>query len=325
LPEEYAAANYTANENIYATYLMANHTFSDKFSAVAGLRYEATNIDYTGNVYDIDNETVKPDSRTNNYGNFMPGLHLRFAPDKNTILRGAWTNTIARPNYYDLVPYALFSPQDQELSRGNPDLKATTAMNFDLMAERYFKSVGLVSFGAFYKNLDNFIYTQTIQNYSDPVLGDDLEFTTPKNGGSANVYGFEVAFQKQIWKGLGIYTNYTFTQSSTEGIEGREDDDLSLPGTAEHMFNASLSYETKKLVVRVSLNYASGYIDELGGNNFEDRYYDRQTFLDVNASYAFTPNFRFFAEGNNLTNQPLRFYQGYSRAYHANGILQCAF
>jgi TonB-dependent receptor len=310
LPEEYAAANYTANENIYATYLMTNHTFNAKFSAVAGLRYEATNISYTGNVFDIDNETIKSDSRTNNYSNFMPGLHLRFAPEKNTVIRGAWTNTLARPDYYDLVPFALFSPQDQELARGNPDLKATTAMNLDLMAERYFKNVGLVSAGLFYKNLDNFIYTQTLQNYNDPVFGDDLEFTTPRNGGSAEVYGFEVSFQKQIWKGLGVFTNYTYTQSSTEGIEGRENDDLSLPGTAEHMFNASLSYETKKLVLRVSLNYASGYIDELGGKNFEDRFYDRQTFLDVNASYAFTPNLRFFAEGNNLTNQPLRFYQG---------------
>lgn len=310
LPEEYAASNYNARENIYAAYIMANHSFSDKFSAVGGLRYEATNIDYTGNVYDIDNETVKSDSRSNSYGNFMPGLHLRYTPGKYTVLRAAWTNTIARPNYFDLVPYAEFSPQDQELSRGNPNLKASTAMNFDVMAEHYYKNVGLISGGFFYKNIDNFIYTQTLQNYSDPQFGTDLQYTRPLNGGTASVYGFEVSLQRQLFKGFGIYTNYTFTQSSTKGIEGRENDDLSLPGTAEHMFNASLSYETEKLVVRVSLNYASGYIDELGGESFEDRFYDRQTFLDVNASYAFNKKLRIFAEGNNLTNQPLRFYQG---------------
>ncbi len=310
VPEEYAAANYSAKENIYAGYVMSSHSFSDKFSAVGGLRFEATNIDYTGNVYDVDNETVKSDTRNNSYSNFMPGVHLRYTPGKYTVLRAAWTNTLARPNYYDLVPYALFSPQDQELSRGNPDLNASTAMNFDLMAEQYYKNVGLLSGGFFYKKIDNFIYTQTIQNFSDPEFGNDLQYSRPLNGGTASVYGFEVALQRQLYKGLGIYTNYTFTQSSTTGIEGRENDDLSLPGTAEHMFNASLSYETKKLVVRVSLNYASGYIDELGGNSFEDRFYDRQTFLDVNASYAFNPKFRIFAEGNNLTNQPLRFYQG---------------
>ncbi len=310
VPDEYVPGNYNAKENIYAAYVMADHQFTDKLSVVAGLRYEHTNLDYTGNIFDLDEEITRPDSRTNNYGNFLPGIHLKYNVDPNTILRAAWTNTIARPNYFDLVPYAEFSPQDQELARGNPDLLATTAMNFDVMGERYFKSIGLVSLGGFYKNLDNFIYVQTIQNFSDPQFGTDLEFTTPRNGGAATVLGFEAAFQRQIWKGLGIYTNYTFTNSTTEGIEGREDDDLSLPGTAEHMFNASLSYETKKLVVRVSLNYASGYIDELGGDSFEDRFYDEQTFLDVNASYAITPNLRVFAEGNNLTNQPLRFYQG---------------
>lgn len=310
VPDEYVPGNYSAQENIYAAYAMADHKFSQKFSAIFGLRYEYTDLEYTGNVFDLDEETTVSDVRTNSYGNLLPGLHLKYDLDRNTILRAAWTNTIARPNYFDLVPYAEFSPQDQELARGNPDLLATTAMNFDLMAERYFSTIGLVSFGGFYKNLDNFIYIQTLQNFSDPQFGNDLEFTTPLNGGAATVAGFEFSFQRQLWKGLGLYTNYTFTNSTTEGIEGREKDELSLPGTAEHMFNASLSYETAKLVVRVSLNYASGYIDELGGENFEDRFYDQQTFLDVNASYAITPNFRLFAEGNNLTNQPLRFYQG---------------
>jgi TonB-dependent receptor len=309
-PSEYVPGNYDARENIAATYLMANHRFSDKFSAIFGLRYEYTNIEYTGNIFDLDEETIKSDTRDNQYGNFLPGVHFKYNFDDNTVLRAAWTNTIARPNYFDLVPYAEFSLQDQELSRGNPDLIATTATNFDLMAEHYFKSIGLISLGGFYKNLDNFIYRQTLQNYSDPQFGDDLQYSLPRNGGNATVAGVEVSFQRQIWKGLGLYTNYTFTQSTTEGIEGREDDALSLPGTAEHMFNASLSYETAKLVLRVSLNYASGYIDELGGESFEDRFYDKQTFLDVNVSYAFTPSLRFFAEGNNLTNQPLRFYQG---------------
>jgi len=76
------------------------------------------------------------------------------------------------------------------------------------------------------------------------------------------------------------------------------------------MFNASLSYETDRLVLRLALNYASDYLDELGGEGFEDRFYDRQVFLDANASYAITPKWRIFAEGNNLTNQPLRYYQG---------------
>uniref|UniRef100_UPI00404A588C TonB-dependent receptor n=1 Tax=Fulvivirga sp. TaxID=1931237 RepID=UPI00404A588C len=308
--DEYLPGNYEAKENIYAGYVMADHQFTQKFSAIVGVRYEFTDIEYTGNILDLDEETFTKETRSSNYANFLPGVHLKYDINPEFILRMAWTNTIARPNYFDLVPYAEFSPGDQELARGNPDLEATTAMNFDLMAEKYFSTVGLISGGLFYKDVDNFIYGQTVQNYADPQFGTDLEYSFPRNGGTASVYGFEASFQKQIWKGLGLYLNYTRTESSTEGIEEREDDDLELPGTANNMFNASLSYETEKLVVRVSVNYASDYIDEIGGDSFEDRFYDEQTFLDINASYAITPKFRVFLEGNNLTNQPLRYYQG---------------
>jgi outer membrane receptor protein involved in Fe transport len=75
------------------------------------------------------------------------------------------------------------------------------------------------------------------------------------------------------------------------------------------MFNGSLSWENKRFSARVSMNYASHYIDELGGKSFDDRYYDKQFFLDANASYKITSQLRVFAEANNLTNQPLRYYQ----------------
>lgn len=308
--EEYVPGNYVANESIAGAYVMADHQFSSKFSAIAGLRLETTSIDYTGNIYDVDNEQFSSAVGNQTYSNLMPGLHLKYDLDPNSIFRFAWTNTIARPNYYDLVPYAFFSPEDEELERGNPNLTPTTAMNFDLMAERYYDNVGLISFGGFYKDIDNFVYTITTQGFSDPQFGSGLQFSRPENGGTASVYGFETSFQRQIWKNFGIYLNYTFTKSTTTGIEGRENDDLQLPGTAQNMFNASLSYENKKFVARVSLNFASDYLDELGGESFEDRYYDKQTFLDVNASYAFSPKLRVFFEGNNLTNQPLRYYQG---------------
>ncbi|WP_192346786.1 TonB-dependent receptor [Algoriphagus sp. Y33] len=310
IPEEYAPGNYTAKETITGGYVMADHQFSDKFSAIFGVRMEHTFIDYIGNIFDVDNEEISSAEGEQSYTNFMPGVHLKYAVNPNSILRFAWTNTIARPNYFDLVPYAEFSPEDEELSRGNPNLKPATAMNFDLMGEQYFDNVGLISLGGFYKDIDDFVYTITSQGYNDPQFGSGLQYSRPENGGTAKIYGLEASVQRQIWRGIGIYLNYTYTQSSTTGIEGRDNDDIELPGTADNMFNASLSYENKRFVARVSLNYASDYLDELGGESFEDRYYDKQTFLDVNASYALSPKWRVFFEGNNLTNQPLRYYQG---------------
>lgn len=309
---EYISGNYTADEDIFSVYAMADIELSDKFSGIVGLRLESTSLEYSGFLFDVDNDTFTEETATQSYTNLMPGLHLNYNFSEYSVLRFAYTNTIARPNYYDLVPYAEFSPDDDALERGNPDLEAATSTNFDVMYENYFENIGIVSGGLFYKDIDNFIYEQRQEGFNDPQFGNDLEFTTNQNGGTAEVYGLEVSLQRQIWKGLGIYLNYTYTQSNTSGIQGREGDDLSLPGTAENMFNASLSYETDKLVLRASLNYASDYVDELGGEAFEDRFYDKQTFVDLNGSYAFKPNWRFFFEVNNLTNQELRYYQGVS-------------
>jgi TonB-dependent receptor len=310
-PDEYAPENFKAMEKIIAGYAMADFQLTDRFSTVFGVRLENTSIDYNGFSFDEEEETIGETEGSNSYTNILPGIHLKYDFDKNFILRLAWTNTLARPDYFSLVPFEQFNPEDNELAVGNPELDPTISMNLDLMAEKYFEDIGIVSLGGFYKDIKDFIYEQEIDDFQHPVYG-EVDFTTFNNGPSATVYGFEASVQKQLdfLPGLGIFLNYTFTESTTEGIEGREEEDLGLPGTARHMYNASLSYETKRLVLRVSLNHASDYIDELGGEAFEDRYYDKQTFLDANGSYAFAPNWRIFVEANNLTNQPLRFYQG---------------
>ena len=50
----------------------------------------------------------------------------------------------------------------------------------------------------------------------------------------------------------------------------------------------------------------------MGEEAFEDRYYDKVNYMDVNASYTFGNRFKttFYAEATNLLNQPLRYYQG---------------
>ena len=114
---------------------------------------------------------------------------------------------------------------------------------------------------------------------------------------------------------MGFYGTYTYTHSRVEdfNFEGRENESgLSLPGSPEHTANASLYFEKGGLNVRLSYNYASSFIDEMGPSIFYDRYYDAVNYMDVNASYTFGKKVKmtFYAEANNLLNQPLRYYQG---------------
>ena len=99
----------------------------------------------------------------------------------------------------------------------------------------------------------------------------------------------------------------------TVDIEDEKNEkDLSMPGSPEHTANASLYFEKGGLNLRLSYNFASDFIDEMGESTFYDRYYDKVNYMDVNASYTFGKKFKttFYAEANNLLNQPLRYYQG---------------
>ena len=336
IPSEYLALNYKAKENIYAGYVRFDQDFNDKLSMIAGLRLENTFIDYTANYIEDEEDLVGEINNTNSYTNVLPSIAFKYNSEKDWVYRAAFTTSIARPNYYALSPFLSVIPDDDSaIDAGNPNLKATYAYNFDLMLEKYYKSVGLLSGGVFYKKLNDFIYTYRDNQYTNAKFSQDFpnlvnpipavnpgnwSLTQERNGENVSVYGFEVAVQKQLdfipgkfFKGLGVYLNYTFTDSEAKGItnaDGEERKDVTLPGTAPHMFNSSLSWENKKFSARISLNYAADYLDELGGDSFDDRFYDKQTFIDANASYKFTSKLRVFAEANNLTNQPLRYYQG---------------
>ena len=332
-PAEFLAVNYNAKENIYAAYVRWDQDFNDKLSMVLGFRSETTHINYTGNRV-LDEEELEGEITTKNtYTNLLPSISLQYNATKNLILRAAATTALARPNYYALAPYVNNIASDMEITAGNPDLDVTYSYNYDFMAENYFKSVGLISGGVFYKRLNDFIYNYSDNQYTtekfaadfpnqnNPIpTGENWSFVQSRNGKSVDVYGFEVALQRQLdffeskfLKGFGVYLNYTYTKSEAKGIadeDGNERKNISLPGTAPHMFNGSLSWENKRFSARVSTNFAADYLDELGADDYQDSYYDKQFFLDANAAYKITPNIRLFAEANNLTNQPLRYYQG---------------
>ncbi len=326
-PDEYVPANYEATETVDGGYLMLEQDYGEDWSFIIGLRLEHTSIDYTGNELFIDPDAdeefrTTPVSGEESYTHALPGFHVRHQIDARTVLRLAWTNTISRPNYYDLVPYRQVIIEDAVLSEGNPALDPTTSMNFDITAERYLESVGLISAGVFTKTIDDFTFFFLEEDYLDPVTGRTFdEYLQPRNGKGASLSGFELALQRQLdfvpaVTGLGIYANYTYTDSEIDElpIQGRENDKLSLPGTAKHSLNGSLSYERGLVTVRLSANYNSSHIDAAAGefrdDAFSDRYYDSATHVDLNGSVRLTPQVRVFFEANNLSNQPLRFYQG---------------
>jgi tonB-dependent receptor len=325
-PEE-LAGEYKARETVTAGYLRFDQNFGKKLSAMVGLRLENTHLKYNGRKLTLNDDgdpeslTVTPDVK-DSYLNILPSVLLKYNVSEDFKIRGSFTETLSRPKYSALIPNVNINNKDNELTLGNPELKPTTSFNFDLSADYYFKSVGLVSIGIYYKDINDFIVTQTVRGYEYEGNSYD-KFMQPRNAGDANLLGVEVGYQRDFGfiapalKCVGFYGTYTYTHSKVNNFNftGRENEkDLKLPGSPEHTANASLYFEKGGLNVRLSYNFASDFIDEMGESAFYDRYYDKVNYMDVNASYTFGKKLRttFYAEANNLLNQPLRYYQGIS-------------
>lgn len=320
VPEE-LAGNYSARENVTSVYARIDSRLSDKLNFTGGLRVENTALRYIGRIYDDEANEVSPTApEKSSYINFLPSLLLKWDVNKDFIVRTGYNQSISRPKYSALVPGMNIKRSDNEIVIGNPGLEATTSHNIDLTGEYYWKSIGLVSAGVFYKRINGFIVDEVAFNreYEGHVW---TKLTQPKNGGNANIFGAEFAWQRDFsfinpaLRCIGLYGTYTYTHSRVTdfNFEGREKEKgLSLPGSPKHTANMSVYFEKYGISARMSFNYASAFIDEMGASKFYDRYYDNVKYMDFNISYTFGKKTKFtvYADLTNLLNQPLRYYQG---------------
>jgi TonB-dependent receptor len=308
------AENFDGTERTVAGYAMAEIYSGQKLFLLPGIRYEYTSDDFTGrNVRFGANGAwlgSDPIQSKTNYGVPMPAFHAKYAVTPNTNVRFAVTRTIARPNYSDAL--ATRSQDDTALTVvvGNPDLRPTKSWNVDGLFEHYLKSVGVISVGAFYKNLTDYIYTFTLQQQ---INGVQYQVTQPLNGDAATVQGVEVALQNQLrflpspFNGIGVYANYTFSDSTAHFPQ--HSGDSTLPGQSRHVGNLAASYEKAGFSGRVSVNFHGSYIDIVGADNTQDRFYDTNRQFDVSATQKISRNLRAYVNLLNLNDSLLRYYQ----------------
>lgn len=318
--------DYRATESIGAGYGMATLDFG-RAVLVGGVRLERTATTYRGNESRFDESGSHAGTRAleegNEYLNVFPMAHLRYRLDDRTNLRLAWTHTLARPDFSLLAPFQRVNRDAGTIERGNPRLKPARVMSVDLLAERFFQDVGLVSAGVFYKRLNDFAYRSTFTQQGGEF--DGFEVRTRLNGATAEVLGLEVAWQQRLtflrgaWSGLGILANYTWTGSRAQLRE--VDREVRLPRQIPHVANLGLTFDWRGLESALTMNHRSRYLFEVTADEVPqhrshlypsaDRYLVAQTQFDLSASYRFLPSASLFAEVNNLTNTPQTWYDGH--------------
>ena len=310
---------YSVEEDTTAAYAQLDWT-SQLFGKVVrgniGLRGYQTELTSSG-VANIGAITV-----SSSYSGVLPAFNAVMEISDSFQIRAAAAQNINRPalSSYAMNGTVSFDAATNFLtvSVGNPDLEPYTSDEFDLAAEWYFGDVGMVTVGAFYKDIQGFVTNQRVTNvpYSSTSLPDNLipgiggsrnvnEFTRPINLDQATLSGVELSGQSDFFflpgflQDFGIVANATFIDSETtyNGVKSE------IYGMSDLNYNVTLYYETPRFGARVSANYRSDYPIDQGGFN-------ETTYVDAAAFYQLTPSIRLTLDGVNLTDEREEQYNG---------------
>jgi len=328
-------SDYDGTERIYAGYLMNSISFG-KSRLQTGVRFEATDESYNANkvVVDINGDyvTTLPVIGGGSYTNVLPSIQWQYMLTSNTNIRATYGMAISRPNFSDLVPSVLFSPNGSPPSAtlGNPALKATRANDFDLLFEHFFQPLGILQAGFFYKDLSNPIYNTT-QTGTGAYAGFQVQQSI--NGPRARITGFEASWEQRLsflpglLNGLGVAANYSYTTSQVkfpDGFSGGRTDHPALLRQAPNTWNLGMTYDKARFSMRfgVSHNDANiyAYNYQATGNDTDpiiglsgpngDIYLYAHTQYDVQGSYRMYKGLQLVVSGLNLSNEVFGFYQG---------------
>nr|WP_145144014.1 TonB-dependent receptor [Pseudomonas duriflava] len=309
--EESLINDFTMHEDINAAYVMNTVDIGD-WRLIGGVRYEGTDFQARGT--GIIDGTFQSIDRQRRYHHWLPGLHAQYQLDEDTKVRAAWTNTVVRPTFGQLAPG--FVIDDDEAEFGNPDLSPLESSNLDLAIERYMGHASVISAALFYKDIKSFIYNTDLAGSG--AYADFSEAATYANGDKAEVYGLELAYSQKMtmlpapWDGLLLGANATFSRSSAD-IEDAQGNrrSISLPSQSDVTGNLMVGYEKDKVSLRLTGNYKSDYLYEVGNVSDKryDTYVDDQFFVDFSARYFLTDNLQVFFEAQNLTDQPYYVFQ----------------
>lgn len=310
-----AAEDFVAEEDVASTYLMGTWEM-DRWNVISGVRVEQTDFSATGNELDFDtngNLSVSPTTADSDYTNVLPGIHASYDLTDDMVLRGAWTNTIARPDYQDISPRTEIDRDGGEVEQGNPDLDPFESANYDLMFDWYFAEASVWSLGAFYKDIDNFVVDQTRNNVA--VFGGGFDVTQPTNSTEASVQGIETNFQYGFREGAltGVLVGGNLTLLDTElEVPERSGETFSLPTSPDSTGNLFVGYEEGPVSTRLSVSYRDEILNELGDDKRFDIYETEHTQVDFTSSYQVNKSVQVLAEVTNITDEPKELYQGSS-------------
>lgn len=295
---------------------------------------------------------------------WLPRIMANYRLGQNSVIRAGYFLSVARPQIalIALPPSVLlqqapfggpnFNQPVLLVQKGNPALRPAKTHNLDLSLEHYDRDIGVIKLGLFYKRIEDLLETNvrsgsaTLEEIADLLPADPrfqdvianpddyfLSISQPVNNGrAAEIWGVEATVERQLTflpgllSGLGIYANYTYSDSSKDelvtwssspvigpggAVTGTETLDIVIPdvafaGQAKHSGTIGLTYSKNGFEANLAYTMQSRRLTSYAPNDLGS-YDEPYRTLDLRAEYRFGKSFRnvrVYVEGTDLLHGP---------------------
>lgn len=255
--------DYDLQEQTLSGYVMVDfetELFGMPAKLNAGVRVSDT--DFSVESFSLINNVSVPTTDTNSYTNVLPSAILTLNATDDFLVRFSASKTLQRAGLADLAPSTFINQTNLTSGGGNAQLTPPISTNFDVSFEYYTGGSSLIAAALFYKDVEDFISTATLEE--SITIGGTTEIyrtSRPFNIASAEVRGFEVGvtqfldFLPAPFDGFGIIANYTYADSE-------DSNGFPLVATSKHSYNLVGLYEKGPLSARVAYNWRDDAVFE---------------------------------------------------------------
>ena len=256
--------SYNGAQDIVAGYGMIDLPFNDTMNLVTGVRYETTDMTTTVTPdslalwIDVNTQTLLNFSGPNLWDagidedRLLPMVGWNWNIMDDLVLRTAFSQTLARPNFFELVPVLQYQYIGGPVFIGNPQLQMSSLNNYDVRLDWTPYEGWLISGSAFYKQIYDPI--QYAQRFTQ-----GFAYTTALNFGDGQLFGVELEARVtaeplfgEEFKGLAAGMNFTYMYSEVQIPEddaqafsnyGVSVSSFPMSATPEFLFNANITYD----------------------------------------------------------------------------------
>lgn len=312
---------YQVNALLNSGFLMLDNKLSEKIRLIWGLRLES----YNQNLY-IKSLSTQQETLTQNYMDLLPSLNFTYSVNDKTNLRFAASQTVSRPEFWEIAPFSFYDFDNTWVIEGNPDLKRGKITNLDLRYELYPKAGETISFSLFFKHFNN-----PIETYLQPISG-DADYIGYTNSKSARSIGAEFEIRKTLdfISSTGFFANTTLggnlayinSQVDLAGFGGTAT--RPMVGQSPYLINVSAQYNAPRIGLSSTILYnrIGHRLAYVGNANRPNIYENGRNLLDFQLSKTVLKK-----QGevkltiSDILNSPYIFYQdmnGDNKAYQPN-------